>query len=662
MWCSRGCLGPHAISDAWLCHVSIAGGSRRRGCAAAGVSVFLDGPLRLDPGGRRALPRPRGVREVPLLPHAVRLAQQPRELLADVLRPLQAEAVQVVVRREELHAPDGWAAHRPGEHEMAGQVRPARLVDGGEAAAHLQRDPRLRDVDGHRAVRARRGQERVERRAHGGRAGGEVLVEGDDAAGVGRVRRDERLPAARAAPQPAHRRRPSGGCLGHGQRGDGTGKLAARPGQRDSGTVAAMKIAIALAAAVLLGAAAPAAHPTTVSYGADGALVVTGARGETNRLRLQSDPGGGGRLVVYEGSSSASLSGPPAQCTPGYYSLTCDWNPAAGVRVDLGDGDDWGYVSFDLPKTARFTLAGGPGDDRLQASSDGQATTLDGGPGKDELDGGPGPDVLLGGDDADTLSGGGGPDRLDGGAGDDLLAGGDGADAIDGGAGTDRMEADWEDDADSPVTVTLAGGADDGRPGEADDVRSVERVITHSASRLVGTDAPEYLETLQVAAPSRLAGGGGNDTLRAGDGADTLDGGPGDDDIDGGFGDDTITGGPARDPIPGARRGGDCGPLWCKYPYGNDTIDARDGERDSIVCGFGEDTVYADALDVVDGDCEHVSRGAAPPAPADGPGTPTPAGGGAAPPAPAGGHGTPAPAGAPTPPGRNTRPPPGPAP
>src|SRR3954449_2562119 len=45
MWCSRGCLEPHAISDAWLCHVTIAGGSRRRGCAAAGVSVFLDGPL-----------------------------------------------------------------------------------------------------------------------------------------------------------------------------------------------------------------------------------------------------------------------------------------------------------------------------------------------------------------------------------------------------------------------------------------------------------------------------------------------------------------------------------------------------------------------------------------------------------------------------------------
>src|SRR3954466_6966046 len=33
-------------SAAWLCHVSIVGGARRRGCAAAGVSVFLDGPLK----------------------------------------------------------------------------------------------------------------------------------------------------------------------------------------------------------------------------------------------------------------------------------------------------------------------------------------------------------------------------------------------------------------------------------------------------------------------------------------------------------------------------------------------------------------------------------------------------------------------------------------
>src|SRR4051812_19063216 len=45
---------PRAARDsaAWLCHVSIVGGARRRGWAAAGVSVFSDGPLaRRDPEG-----------------------------------------------------------------------------------------------------------------------------------------------------------------------------------------------------------------------------------------------------------------------------------------------------------------------------------------------------------------------------------------------------------------------------------------------------------------------------------------------------------------------------------------------------------------------------------------------------------------------------------
>jgi hypothetical protein len=87
-----------------------------------------------------------------------------------------------------------------------------------------------------------------------------------------------------------------------------------------------------------------------------------------------------------------------------------------------------------------------------------------------------------------------------------------------------------------------------------------------------------------------------------------VDGGPGNDDIDAGFGDDTIVGGPGRDRISGDRHNGECGYLWCKYPWGNDTIYARDGEVDSIDCGAGTDTVYADAIDVVSGDCENVVR------------------------------------------------------
>jgi hypothetical protein len=382
-------------------------------------------------------------------------------------------------------------------------------------------------------------------------------------------------------------------------------------------------ILIALAALGVAGVAAPAAHATTVGYGADGALVVTAGPGEKNSLGIQSDAGGSGRVVIYD-SGAATVTGPAGSCEDADHSTKCDWTPAAGVRVDLGDGDDWGYVSFDLPASAHFSIAGGAGNDRLQSSLDGQATTLDGGPGNDALEGGPGPDALTGGDGADTLEGKAGADRLDGGAGDDLLSGdgskGVGTDTIDGGPGYDRIESDWSDGsfaaAPQPVALTLGGGADDGRPGEADDVRNVERVISHTASRLVGTDAAEYLEVFQVTGPSELIGGGGNDTLKANDGADRLDGGAGDDDIDGGFGDDVIVGGPGRDSIAGDRRGGDCGPLWCKYPFGNDTIDARDGERDSVMCGAGQDSVSADAIDVVAGDCETVTRdGGAAPAP-----------------------------------------------
>jgi PASTA domain len=56
---------------------------------------------------------------------------------------------------------------------------------------------------------------------------------------------------------------------------------------------------------------------------------------------------------------------------------------------------------------------------------------------------------------------------------------------------------------------------------------------------------------------------------------------------------------------------GECGIYWCKLPSGNDTIDARDGERDSVTCGVGADTVKADPADVVATDCEQVERGTA---------------------------------------------------
>ena len=97
-----------------------------------------------------------------------------------------------------------------------------------------------------------------------------------------------------------------------------------------------------------------------------------------------------------------------------------------------------------------------------------------------------------------------------------------------------------------------------------------------------------------------LRGGPGNDTLRGIAANDQIDGGPGDDTIHGGADDDLAIGGPGRDSIYGD------GDYSGTTLGGNDTIEARDGETDGVVCGFGADTALLDASDAVDVDCESV--------------------------------------------------------
>jgi hypothetical protein len=89
---------------------------------------------------------------------------------------------------------------------------------------------------------------------------------------------------------------------------------------------------------------------------------------------------------------------------------------------------------------------------------------------------------------------------------------------------------------------------------------------------------------------------------------DTLDGGAGSDRVEGGIGHDVITGGPGRDTLFGEGDGNYCGIYECKVPFGNDTINARDGEADQVDCGIGTDTAIVDALDTV-ASCEKVDVG-----------------------------------------------------
>src|SRR5262245_52479885 len=138
------------------------------------------------------------------------------------------------------------------------------------------------------------------------------------------------------------------------------------------------------------------------------------------------------------------------------------------IRVDLGDGND----TFDARELAgSYTVSGGAGNDSMEGSTSGDV--LDGGPGNDTINALSGNDVVRGGD------------------GDDTVNGDSGGDVVDGGPGVDSAD-DWVpvgDPAQSPAArITLDGVADDGLPGEGDNLTSVERVHAGAALDYTGDD------------------------------------------------------------------------------------------------------------------------------------------------------------------------------
>jgi Ca2+-binding RTX toxin-like protein len=269
--------------------------------------------------------------------------------------------------------------------------------------------------------------------------------------------------------------------------------------------------------------------------------------------------------------------------------------PLARVVAALYDGND-AMSGSGFPDTVYLKVDGGSGDDRLT-----------GGAGESNLAGGDGSDYLVGGTGHGTYLGGPGADRIVtttdadvyGGPGDDLLQtsgpatllgqdgndrlestapccllmlGGPGADDFFGGAAKDDIVR-YEDTVGlgavprPSVTVTIDDVANDGAPGEGDNVHRGVEVIQGSSlipNSLTGDAADNY-----------LAGGGMDDVLLGGAGADYLQGFTGADRLVGGTGADKLYG----------------------Y-FGDDSIDAKDGETDrGIFCGDGADTVLADPAD-----------------------------------------------------------------
>jgi hypothetical protein len=102
--------------------------------------------------------------------------------------------------------------------------------------------------------------------------------------------------------------------------------------------------------------------------------------------------------------------------------------------------------------------------------------------------------------------------------------------------------------------------------------------------------------------PAAPAGTDGNDRLVGGKGEDALFGGAGNDNVVGGSGSDLLSGGTGGDVIVG-------GPGRNRYDggLGSDSINAANGVRELVDCGFGRDYVKADPRDRLSG-CEKVKR------------------------------------------------------
>lgn len=215
------------------------------------------------------------------------------------------------------------------------------------------------------------------------------------------------------------------------------------------------------------------------------------------------------------------------------------------IRVNLrGGNDSFDAVSIGFP----IWIEGRLGNDTIVGGN--RPDTIYGNEGNDSIIGGNSNDAIYGGSGANIVRGGGGNDlfvtedesaQVYGGRGNDTLRGGSGADMFSGQDGTDTMDYSGHSEA---VTVRLNGVADDGAPGERDNIAT-------SVEHIIGTRYDDGI--YGGAGPIEIEGGEGDDTLMAGAEDSLLDGGLGNDRIGGRGGDDTIYGGEGNDSFDGGR-------------------------------------------------------------------------------------------------------------
>ncbi len=312
-----------------------------------------------------------------------------------------------------------------------------------------------------------------------------------------------------------------------------TGRRTARPpkgiGTGWSSTVRRFVHAVALAPVVVVAGALSACTPSS-----GGTASVT-AQPLFSTLHFDAVNGRSNSITVALGTSSSGyptsllLTDSRNPVTPGSgctrvddNTVRCSHDPSRSVGfldqiIKLGDGDDSFVTTVALARD----------------------TVVHAGPGDDTLNGGPSRDIFF--EDSDGL------DR-------DVFAGGAGSDFV-------RYAGVLH-----AVSISLNDVADDGRPGEGDNVKiDVEGIGgTGNADTLTGDGDRNWIEALdptdatvdvqQLTGGAVIDGKGGDDSITGtnwGNANDRLSGASGNDDIDGYAGNDVIDGGTGDDDLRG---------------------------------------------------------------------------------------------------------------
>ena len=369
-------------------------------------------------------------------------------------------------------------------------------------------------------------------------------------------------------------------------------------------------LAATVGAAVLVPAAASAATVAVETSSESNTMKFSAEPGETNTVTLGvvqlGDPNSysvtdaTAPLVAGEGCTGGGPAGSTATCTVPASRMFC---PVRGclpgittaMDIDLGDGDD------SLDSTALPVRDGGTGPFQITER------------------GGPGADVLTDGEAIGFFYPGVGSDRVSTGTSFAIVYAGaetpDGADVYDLGQGQggqlDYSAAGYD------LRLSLDGVANDGGPGENDQIVNADYVVGGSGDDTITDPESQAGELAGLAGDDELTGGTLGDVLYGGDGDDRLRGKGGNDELYGDYartgeadnpGDDDLRGGAGNDDLDGDqgsdRLGGGSGADRLAGTSGG----FRDGDPDRLDCGSGRDRrAFAGAEDTVRR-CERVKE------------------------------------------------------